>query len=124
MFSPLPNIPTRRWGPPRFPFHGEYGSFPRVMPRLKNSSYIRVSPAFTAKTDKMAFVFLFKAAISTLIDRKIVVELRNKSSKILLMNSGGGAVMIFLLLATFRHLFPEEANLHAVEWQDFHKEII
>jgi len=94
IFSPLPNIPTRRSGPPRLPFHGECGSFPRVKPRLKNSSYTRVSPVslyvFTAKREKMSFVFLFNAALSTLIDREIVVELRRKSSKILLMNSGGG----------------------------------
>jgi hypothetical protein len=27
------------------------------------------------------------------------------------------------VLATFRHFFPEEANMYTVEWQDFYKEI-
>jgi hypothetical protein len=93
--------------------------FPAGKAEVKNSCYIRVSPvslyAFTAKTEKMPFKFLFNAAFSTLIDREIVVELRKKSSK-----GGRGGHDIFLL-ATFRHLFPEEANLHAVEWQDFYK---
>lgn len=35
---------------------------------------------------------------------------------------GGGGRDIFVL-ATFRHLFLEEANFYIIEWQDFHKEL-
>jgi hypothetical protein len=80
--------------------------------------------AFTAKTErKWPFIFLFNAAMSTVIDRKIVVELRKKSCKILVRNKGGGGHDNFVL-ATFRHLFPEETNLYTVEQQGLRKEII
>jgi hypothetical protein len=54
IFSPLPNRPTRRWGPPKLLFNVECGSFTRVKWRLQNSRTIPPVPlyGFTAKTEK------------------------------------------------------------------------
>jgi hypothetical protein len=47
-------------------------------------------------------------------------ELQNFSEE----RGGVGSGHYIFILATFRNLFPEEAILYTVEWEDFHKEII